>query len=526
MKLSFTIVIFLAFSFAQAQEYYHNEIYNKNFTAEICGEIIINEESYVVFSNTFIYSPDNLNLGDLIVLREFDFEGNLINSDSLEVFGCTVWPIFSDNVIKTSDGGYLAAWIACGARLFKFNANLEPEWDIQYEHIARLHTLIENGEGYLLAGQIESNDQKDIWLGFVDSLGNIENELIYGDEEQYEVIHWIEPTSDGGYLLSGGRYQTWNPLLVKIDSLGNVEWEQTYAAPDFQHGWGIARAYSDSTFILLYGNAIEYDFFDPYALTELKMVLLNQYGEIITDLYTAEPTEGLYVRDLEIVGEDIYCLFQQFNEPPENPNSFKESRLLKYNMNTGLVWERAYRGFLPNQIELSLMDLEIIENAGDITFLMAGFLYDFSLIGSLLQCTWVMGADCEGYSVYPELNISSEVLDEGSPGDIIFENTGTQVNELNWWFSTGETSNELSPQISFENNEAYQVELTAPYCGETISATDTFYVEGIGIEEMYSTQKILIKTIDVLGREITENHKGQVIDVFDDGTVRKRYKFE
>jgi len=34
-------------------------------------------------------------------------------------------------------------------------------------------------------------------MGFIDSLGNIENEIIYGDEEKHEQIHWIEPTSDG-----------------------------------------------------------------------------------------------------------------------------------------------------------------------------------------------------------------------------------------------------------------------------------------------------------------------------------------
>jgi hypothetical protein len=87
-------------------------------------------------------------------------------------------------------------------------------------------------------------------------------------------------------------------------------------------------------------------------------------------------------------------------------------------------------------------------------------------------------------------------------------------------------SSELSPQISFENNGAYQVELTAPYCGETISTADTFYVEGIGIEELSNSKRTLIKTIDVLGREITGNYKGQVIDVFNDGTVRKRCQFE
>lgn len=526
MKILFSILFFLSVLYTQAQEYYHNEIFNQNLTSEICSDILVNESSYVVLSNTFIYSPDNQNLGDLIVLREFDFEGNLINSDSLEVFGCTVWSMLSDNVIKTNDGGYLLAWKACIGRLFKFNQNLQFEWEIQFEDVDKLFALEKAENRYLLLGQVVDDEgQGDLWIGFVDSLGNIESELVYGDEVKHDQIHWIEPTSDGGYLLSGGRYHTWNPLLVKIDSLGNVQWEKTYAEPGFQHGWGIARAYSDSAFVLLYGNAIEYDFVDPYALTELKLVLLNDTGEVITELNSSEAVEGLYVRDLKIVGEDIYCLFNQFNEPPENPNSFRESHLLKYNMNTGVVWERAYRGFSTSQDELSLMDLELIENPeNEIEFLMAGFLYDYSLTGSLLQCTWVLGADCQGYSSTPELSIQTQVSDVQNPGDLVFENTGTQLDTLNWWFSTGEISNLQSPELTFENNGAYQVELSAPYCGNIISTVDSFVVAGVGIEEITKTKKTIVKTIDVLGRVVPENYKGQVIDIFDDGTVRKRYK--
>ena len=239
--------------------------------------------------------------------------------------------------------------------------------------------------------------------------------------------------------------------------MGNVEWEQTFGG-NYQNSWGIAKTYSDSLIILAYGNAVTPE--STQVFREFNLVLLNQNGELINTLYVSEQKNSFNPLDLKIIGEDVYCLFHQYNLPPIDPNSVYESRLLKYNMNTGLVWERAYRGFVSNQIELSLMDLEIIENAGEITFLMAGFLYDFSLIGSLLQCTWFMGADCEGYSVYPELNISSELIDEGSPGDIIFENTGTQVNELNWWFSTGESSNLQSPELTFENNGGYQVELS------------------------------------------------------------------
>ena len=448
-----------------AQEFYRNDIYNQNQTGEVCSDIVVNENSYIVFSASFIYDEENINIGSLILLREFDFLGNIINSDSLEVFGCTAYPFYSDNVIKTDDGGYVLAWHACLGRLFKFNTYLELEWEAEYPDLYALLTVSTTSNGYLLSGQIDNNGQKDIWLGFVDTLGNINNEIIYGDEEKLDKAFWIEPTTDGGYLLSGGRYHTWNPLLVKIDSLGNVQWEQTYGN-NYEHAWGIARSVTDSTYILAYENSISDDFSEQFPPRELRLLLLDSIGDVIEIIHTSEPGKGLYVYDLEIVGEDIYCLYQQFNEPQLAQPYIWESRLLKYNMNTGVVWERAYRGFSTNQDELSLMDLELIENPeNEIEFLMAGFLYDYSLTGSLLQCTWVLGADCQGYSSTPELSIQTQVSDVQNPGEILFENTGTQLDTLNWWFSTGEISNLQSPELTFENNGAYQVELNAPYCG-------------------------------------------------------------
>ena len=162
MKLSFTIVIFLTFSFVQAQEYYHNEIYNlHNQVADLSTDVVVNGDSYVVFSSTSIYSEDNSFLGEMILMREFDFEGDLINSDSLEVFDCPVYAGDPDNVIKTSDGGYMAARYTCSGHLFKFNENLQLEWELTYPETYGLFTIKENTSGYILSGGVfdESGDE-------------------------------------------------------------------------------------------------------------------------------------------------------------------------------------------------------------------------------------------------------------------------------------------------------------------------------------------------------------------------------
>jgi len=529
MKQFFYFFLVLGSITLNAQEYYHNEIYNQNLSGEICSDIIIGDESYFTFSVTYIYDVNNINQGEMIVLREFDYSGELLKADSLAVNGCSIYPHLADNVIRANDGGFIVAWHDCNAHLIKFNSNLEFEWEQQYEHVFGLHSIAKHKNGYLITGGVknqlgEDDDDEDIWYAFVDSLGNINSEFIYGDEIKNDRILFTEATNDGGYILSGGRYHNWNPLIVKIDSVGNVEWEQTFGN-NYQHGHGIAYPINDSTYLFAYAKALDDDLF--YPLRKLKLVLLNSNGGLTEELYSSEFKNDFIVYDLEIAGDDIYILFHQHSEAVSDPTGFRESGVLKYNLTTGLEWERIYHGNLSNQDRFTLYDLELIDTPeNEIGILMAGDLFDYTTIGSLLQCTWVLGADCQGYPVYPELNISSELIDEGSPGGVLFENIGTQVNDLNWWFSNGDMSSEISPQINFDNNGAYAIELTAPYCGETISAIDTFYVEGIGIEELLSTRKTLVRTIDVLGREISRDYTGQVIDVFDDGTVRKRFKYE
>ena len=524
MKQLFYFFLVLGTCTTNAQEYYRNEIYNQNLNSEICSDIIIGDDSYYTFSVTFIYNEDFIYEGDLLVMREFTNEGELTQIDSLEIAGCTLHPQFSDNAIQTSDGGFLLAYHSCSTHLIKLDSNFNIEWNNVYDELINSVTVIEKEEGFLLVGQVDVAGQGDIWLGMIDEGGNLLNVNTFGDANLHDRIHCVEKTHDGGYLLSGGRYFYWNPLVIKVDSLGYVEWEHTFGN-DYQHGWGIGTPQSDSTYLFAYARAVDDDLMYPQR--ELKLVLFNSNGELIEELYSSELKNDFIVYDIEIAGDDIYILFQQHSEVVSDPTGFRESGVLKYNLTTGQEWERIYhRGEGTSQDRFSLYDLELIETPeNEISILIAGNLFDYSTTGSLLQCTWVVGADCEGYPVYPELNISSELIDEGSPGDVLFENIGTQVNDLNWWFSNGEMSDEYSPELSFENNGAYEIELTAPYCGETISATDTFYVEGIGIEELLSTRKTLVRTIDVLGREISRDYTGHVIDVFDDGTVRKRFSW-
>ncbi|MEM1134906.1 MAG: hypothetical protein AAGI07_03630 [Bacteroidota bacterium] len=174
---------------------------------------------------------------------------------------------FPNNALLSPDGGYLLvgssnsessgnktapnygrddAWIV------KVDSWGNKQWDKAYggtrTDIA-YHTLLSPDGGYLLGGWSDSTPSGnktapnygggDFWIVKVDSWGNKLWDKAYGGTSNESVLSAL-PGSDGGYLLGGfsdsppggnknapnyGRTDSW---IVKIDSLGNVQWDQSY----------------------------------------------------------------------------------------------------------------------------------------------------------------------------------------------------------------------------------------------------------------------------------------------------------
>nr|MBK9653885.1 hypothetical protein [Bacteroidota bacterium] len=102
--------------------------------------------------------------------------------------------------------------------------------------------------GYVLGGDSNSNISGDktensnggwdYWVVKIDSLGAIVwQNTIGGSNNDY--LNSITPTPDGGYVLGGGSSSnisgdktensngTYDYWVVKIDSLGNIQWQNT-----------------------------------------------------------------------------------------------------------------------------------------------------------------------------------------------------------------------------------------------------------------------------------------------------------
>lgn len=117
-------------------------------------------------------------------------------------------------------------------------------------------------EGYILLGKTEENNFDRVWLIKTDENGNMEWERILGFKQE-SACRCIQQTIDGGYVLVGytspmnwlNCYDTW---LLKVDSQGYEEWNQTFERPYYNRAYSVKQT-SDDGYVIVGGKAITSD---------------------------------------------------------------------------------------------------------------------------------------------------------------------------------------------------------------------------------------------------------------------------
>jgi hypothetical protein len=172
---------------------------------------------------------------------------------SSEMWSKTYGTGMGRSLVETSDGGFAVAGATNSFTvevndfwLLKTDANGNVEWNKTYggAEPERVKALIKTSDGgFALAGDTESfgSGESDFWLVKTDSYGNMEWNQTYGGLG-HDCVQSLIQTSDGGYAI-GGSFQLdhEDPLsdsdfwLVKTDEFGNMEWNQTYGIAGYDY---------------------------------------------------------------------------------------------------------------------------------------------------------------------------------------------------------------------------------------------------------------------------------------------------
>ena len=159
-----------------------------------------------------------------------------------------------------------------------------------------------NDGGFVFAGFSTSNDgdltsnygKSDVWVVKTDYYGNIEWQKNYGGSDD-EQAQYIQQTKDDGFIIVGWTYSyngdvtgnhrrfgvvTEDAWVIKIDSIGNIEWQKCFGGSDDDGGTSILQT-KDKGYIILAGtNSNDGDVNGNHGNLDTWIVKIDSIGNI------------------------------------------------------------------------------------------------------------------------------------------------------------------------------------------------------------------------------------------------------
>ena len=226
--------------------------------------------------------------GGYIITGEISSSGNgssdvlLIKTDQqgqeewIQTFGGSDYDI-GNSIEQTYDGGYIITGStrsygngSSDVLLIKTDQQGQEEWIQTFggNYIDIGNSIKQTSDnGYIITGYTQSygNGSRDVWLIKTNSLGNEEWNQTFGGS-YIDIGNSIQQTIDGGYIITGSRGTDYysDLWLIKTDYQGNEEWNQTFGGNDYDFGNSVQQTTDDGYIILghtkSYGNG-GYDIF-------------------------------------------------------------------------------------------------------------------------------------------------------------------------------------------------------------------------------------------------------------------------
>ncbi len=395
--------------------------------------------------------------------------GKKMSSIKLDRNGDTLWsfigdlgPGSSDYLIATaeaSDSNYLVVGYSGDTTLSKSHADLikldknsgDTMWcrkiglPLQSERFYSIKKT--NDNGLILTGlryRVDLNGStidSDLYIVKTDSSGILEWEQTFGGNG-YEWGQSVEIADDGGFMVFGSTNSygagSYDAYLIKTDPNGTMLWQKTYGAQYVDYGGSLTKL-QNGDYVLAGGSSISSD------STVAVAIKINSEGtEIWNRRYppTVRSMEFTAVKQLSS-GE----IMVTGSDQGDTLNNSFYGILKSLDLNNGdIIWERQYQLFEDDSTQHYFYSMDTCSDGG---LVMGGMIIDRRGINSIVgNSYWVVKTDCAGNEyawdndACPKF-VSLEEIEKDALFNL-YPNPSTGAVTLDYFIPQNSTSNQLT----------------------------------------------------------------------------------
>lgn len=487
--LLFVLVFLSQFGFSQTV---FNKNYDNDSLLDYIGAVIQSDDGgYLICGNTYNFSTGFIATlliktdctGDTIWKKVYDLSNT--GADS----GESILQLYNKNYIVF---GYYQDTILLKKDMFLMELDVKGniDWFNAYggtENEGGYMVKKTNDNGYILCGYTSSsmsNGGIDIYIVKTDSLGNIDWENNYGGSLD-DVAYSIDLTYDNGYIIGGRTYSYGlgedDLYMVKIDSLGNFKWQQTYGTSGDDYGETIIQTL-DKGFAFV--GSIE----NGSGNDDAYIVKTDSLGNFKWDKTYGTFSFGETFKRIIQLPDSSYIVSGGLGN--NNPGDF-DGWLIKLSPTGDSLWSMSY-GNSAYTLGDYFYDICLTSDGG---YAMGG---QWNRIGPPYQNAWLVKTDSLGCDqplcnngcdscayINPEIYFPFDTVFLSSP-TVQFIDTSDFAQAWHWDFGDSNTDTVKNPIHTYTDSGTYNVMLIAYYsdCSDTVYHT-VIVCNDVGIEELY-----------------------------------------
>jgi hypothetical protein len=401
MKIQITLLLTSFFFTAYAQQLYFTKNYDYLHYCDAAASVIQLSTGYMVAGRTDVEQTCSTGRGALMKLYP---NGNVVFKKSFGVVGSDYYIGFG-TLIKTIDSGFAAAGsVSIGSAKFptlmKFNQNGDSLWWKQYGTTSYQSIAYQCKQtpdrGYILVGVTDTTGNDNVLLIKTDSIGNVEWQKNYGGGGS-EYGFSVDVCYDGSYVIGGyttsfgaGDYDTY---VIKVSSTGVQQWNKFFGGLYFDYPAVVEEA-ADSGYVI--GCGVSLHVLPPSLWqSKARIIKLSNAGNVLWDkVYGPERyTQGIYA--IHQLSDGTFIAAGQTDDttlstPPGNGSP--EGLIIKIKPNGDSIWYRTYKNITGWQSQNYLRD---IKPTGDGGYVACGFVIPL-LPDTGTEDMWVLKVDSIG----------------------------------------------------------------------------------------------------------------------------------